>query len=127
MQRFGKQSAAAQRAAERRERENSAPRLSEEVPELVSLKLEVEERSGAASASAPKYIRRVQVASAPALFLIPCGDPSCKDGGHDVTHTVMQALRQKRAQFSGTDACHGSLGTASCGRVLSFEGFAEYK
>jgi hypothetical protein len=127
MQRFGKQSAAAQRAAERRERENSAPRLSEEIPELVGLKLEIEERSGAASASAPKYIRRVQVASAPALFLIPCGDPSCKDGGHDVTHAVMHALRQRRTEFNGTDGCNGSLGTASCGRVLSYEGIAEYK
>lgn len=127
MQRFGKQSAAAQRAAERRERENSAPRLSDEVPELVALKLEVEERSGAASASAPKYIRRVQVPSAPALFLIPCGDASCKDGGHDVTHSVMHALRQHRTEFNGTDACHGSLGTASCGRLLAYDGFAEYK
>ena len=41
--RFG---AAAQRSAERRERENRAPRLAAEVPDLVSLNLEIEESSG---------------------------------------------------------------------------------
>ena len=46
LHRPGKQSAAAQRAAERRERENNAPRLADEVPDLVSLHLEIEERSG---------------------------------------------------------------------------------
>jgi hypothetical protein len=126
-QRFGKQSAAAQRAADRRERENAAPRLSEEVTDLENLKLEIEERSDAASVSAPKYIRRIQVQSAPALFLIPCGDSNCRDGGHDITHVVMHALHQHRTNFSGTDSCSGSLGSSTCQRVLMFEGFAEFK
>ena len=126
MQRFGKQSAAALRAAERRDRENSAPRLAREVPELVSLRLEVEERSVAASVSQPKYIRRIVVANAPALFFIPCGDPNCIDGGHDVTRTVMDALHAHRANFGGSDDCVGSLGMATCSRVLHFEAVAEY-
>jgi hypothetical protein len=127
MQRFGKQSAAAQRAAERRERENAAPRLSHELPNLLSLKLEIEERSDSSPVSQPKYIRRIQVQSAPALFLVPCGDPNCTDGGHDVTRTVMDALHQHRTGFSGSDGCHGSLGSASCTRVMHFEAVAEYR
>jgi hypothetical protein len=127
MQRFGKQSAAAQRAADRRERENSAPRLQGEVPELVSLRFEIEERSVASSVSQPKYIRRIVVANAPALFLIPCGDPNCTDGGHDVTYPVMQALHSHRTGFAGSDDCVGSLGSATCSRVLHFDAFAEYR
>lgn len=127
MQRFGKQSVAALRAAERRERENSAPRLSREVPDLVSLRLELEERSGAISVSQPKYIRRVVVENAPALFLVPCGDAKCIDGGHDVTHTIMDALRDHRTGFAGADECGGSLGSSVCSRVLHYEGVAEYR
>jgi len=127
MQRFGKQSAAAQRAADRRERENSAPRLSREVPELRSLRFEIEEKSAASSVSQPKYIRRIVVANAPALFLIPCGDPNCADGGHDVTFAVMQALHAHRTGFAGADDCVGSLGTAACSRVLHFDAVAEYQ
>ena len=98
MYRYGKQSAAAQRAAERREREDSAPRLAAQVPDLVSLRLEIEERSSSA-ATQPKYLRRIVVASAPALFFIPCADPHCIDGGHDVTWPVMQSLQSRRRAF----------------------------
>ena len=128
MHRPGKQSAAAQRAAERRERENSAPRLATEVPDLVSLCFEIEERSGSMAVMQPKYIRRIVVPNAPALFLVPCGDSSCTDGGHDVTGTVIQALRAHRARFSGDEGCRGSLGSgAACTRVLHFDATAEYR
>ncbi len=126
MYRYGKQSAAAQRAAERREREDSAPRLAAQVPDLVSLRLEIEERSSSA-ATQPKYLRRIVVASAPALFFIPCADPHCIDGGHDVTWPVMQSLQSRRVKFDGEDTCHGSIGPASCSRILKFEALAEYK
>jgi hypothetical protein len=127
MYRPGKQSAAALRAAERRERENSAPRLSTEAPELSSLRLEVEERSGTISALQPKYIRLIVVSSAPALFLIPCGDSSCVDGGHDVTSMIMSALRARKSHFGGEDECRGSIGTSVCARILHFEATAEYR
>ena len=127
MQKFGRQSAAAQRAAEHREREDAAPRLVQEVPDLTSLRLEIEETNeAAAGASAPKYVRRVVIGSAPALFLIQCGDPGCTDGGHDVTRPIMEALRSHRTIFTGSDECRGSIGPASCTRVLRFEGTAEY-
>jgi hypothetical protein len=128
LHRYGKQSAAAQRAAERRERENSAPRLAAEVPDLVSLRLEIEERSGSMAVMQPKYIRRIVVPSAPALFLVPCGDSNCTDGGHDVTGSVIQALRLHRSRFSGEEGCRGSLGSGTaCNRVLHFDAVAEYK
>ena len=127
MHRSGKQSAAAQRAAERRERENNAPRLAAEVPDLQSLRFEIEERSGSMAVMQPKYIRRIVVPNAPALFLVPCGDSNCTDGGHDVTGAVIQALRSHRARFSGEEGCRGSLGSgAACNRVLHFDAFAEY-
>jgi hypothetical protein len=127
VQRFGKLSAAAQRAQERRERENSAPRLADAVPGLVSLRLEIEERSEAASVNQPKYIRRIVVATGPALFLVPCGDSKCTDGGHDLTDTIMHALQGHRTEFSGDHACQGSIGTASCARILHFDAVAEYR
>ncbi len=67
------------------------------------------------------------VASAPALFLLPCGDANCADGGHDVTGAVMTALRARRAQFGGEDECRGSVGTAFCARVLHYQAAAEYR
>jgi len=127
MQRFGKHSAAAQRFAERRERENSAPRLHDQVPDLLSLRLEVEERSGAASVTQSNYIRRIVVASAPALFLIPCGDPDCTEGGHDITVPVMGALQRRQTDLRTSDDCHGSLGSANCSRVVHCQMVAEYE
>jgi hypothetical protein len=81
---------AAQRCSLRRRREDEAPRLSGEVPALTSFRLEVEERAGAA-----KYIRRFVINRASALFVVPCGDPRCA-GEHDLTATVMRALRAWR-------------------------------
>jgi hypothetical protein len=127
MYRPGKQSAAALRSAERRERENAAPRLSSEVPGLSSLRLEVEEKSGTSSSVQPKYTRFIVVSSAPALFLLPCGDSNCTDGGHDVTSAVMNALRAHKTQFGGEDECRGSVGTSFCARVLHFQAAAEYR
>jgi hypothetical protein len=127
MYRPGKQSAAALRAAERRERENAAPRLSSEVPDLTTLRFEVEEKSGTSSAVQPKYTRFIVVASAPALFLLPCGDSNCTDGGHDITSFVMTALRAHKTHFSGEDECRGSIGTSFCARVLHFTASADYR
>jgi hypothetical protein len=127
MRGFGKQSAAAQRQADRREQEDRAPRLADEVPDLVNLRLELEETSTSASVSSPKYVRRIMVSHAPALFLIPCGDPKCADGGHDVTRDIMRALQSHRTGFTGSDDCHGALGSTTCTRVLHFQGVAEYR
>jgi hypothetical protein len=116
--------AAAQRFAERRQREQDAPRLCEQVPNLLSLQLEIEERSGDAGI---KHLRRVVVDHAPALFLVPCGDSKCVAGGHDLTPAVMQALRARETSFHGTDECKGTPGVGPCSREVRFDAVAEYR
>jgi hypothetical protein len=114
---------AAQRYAERRQREDEAPKLNAQVPALARLRLEIEECVGQGST---KYIRTFVVDHAPALFLVPCGDPRCLDGGHDLTREVMRALRAHEVSFRGSDNCEGAVGTSSCQRVVHFQGTAEY-
>jgi hypothetical protein len=116
----------AQRFAERRRREDEAPRLIAEVPRLQSLTLEIGERSQAGPVGESTHVRRVVVQHAPALFFLPCGDPRCKDGGHDVTDVVMKALRAGETRVEGEDSCAGSVGTAPCSRLLHFTGTATY-
>lgn len=120
-------SEAAQRFADRREREDNAPRLRAQIPQLESLRLEIEERRAGSSVADTRHIRRIVVESAPALFDLVCGDPSCRDGGHDVTRAVLQALSRGSTQFEGEDTCHGTIGNnAPCSRVLRFVAHATY-
>jgi hypothetical protein len=116
----------AQRFAERRKREDESPRLTSEVPRLQSLALEIEERREGSPVAEPIHVRRVVVQHAPALFVLPCGDARCRDGGHDVTHAVMRALRAGETRFDGQDVCVGSVATAQCSRILHFVGIATY-
>jgi hypothetical protein len=74
-----------------------------------------------------KHTRRLVVERAPALFLIPCGDPSCREGGYDISSVLLRGLRDGRTEIRGEDTCHGNVGTADCGRVLRFAAFAEYR
>ena len=113
--------------AERRKREDEAPRLIAKVPFLQTLRIEVLERSSSIARPEHTHVRHVVVASAPALFYVPCHDPQCKDGGHDLTHEVMQALQKKQLRFSGEDACPGVTGSASCARVLEYVAQATYR
>lgn len=113
------------RAAERREREASAPRLAGEVPTLRSLDIQFDEQVSA-TAPAVSYVRRVVIPSASSHFEVGCGDSGCIDGGHDLTSMILRPLRDKRTEFSGEDACHGSIGSAQCQRVLRFSAVARY-
>jgi hypothetical protein len=121
---FRKNNPAALRFAERRQREDDAPRLSAEAPHLLSLRLEIEEQGASAQ---PKYIRRVVIDTAPALFFLPCADPRCVDGGHDVTAFVMRALRCHTQSSDGTNDCVGSVGSSACARTIHFNVVAEYQ
>lgn len=124
-----RKSAAAQRYADRHQRENEAPRLLQEIPNLVSLRLTVEAHAtgSGGGAAAPPYIRHVVVASAPALFFVGCGDSNCDDGGCDITDLVMYALRAGRTSFDGERSCQGMVGSAGCTRVVRFVGEAAYR
>jgi hypothetical protein len=117
-------SPAALRFEDRRKRENEAPRLRDTVPDLVGLQLSIEDRSGMTST---KHLRRFVVDSAPALFLVPCADARCAEGEHDLTSTIMRALREHKTTFQGEDECMGNVGLGVCARVLHFDATAEYR
>lgn len=123
---FRRNNDAAQRFAERRKREDEAPRLVAEVSRLKTLCLDIGERIDGSSVAEPNHVRRIVVEHAPALFFLPCGDPRCKDGGHDITHVLMRGLRAGETRVEGDDACAGSLGQAQCSRVMHFVATATY-
>src|SRR5512147_447027 len=110
-------------ATARRQREDDAPRLATLLPEVTALAIRVDERS---TISAPKYVRRFVVDRAPAVFLIPCSDPNCSEGGHDISSDVVAALRSKRSHFTGSHVCTGWVGSKQCERTIWFDGEAEY-
>lgn len=122
-----KNAEAAGRLEERRKREADAPRLSATVPALEKLRLECSERSANIVRPEHTHTRHVMVQSAPALFVLPCHDSRCKDGGHDLTATILAALKKKQERFTGEDACPGVVGTAACSRVLDYVGVATYQ
>ena len=118
---------AAQRAAERRKREDDAERLQAVVPALESLRLDIQESRGGVALPESTHIKRVSVPHAPALFEIPCLDSWCKEGGHDVTNEILRALRSGATQFEGEHSCGGRSGAADCQRVMRYVGVATYK
>jgi hypothetical protein len=120
-------SEAAERSAERRRREDEAPRLTNLVPKLDSLKLEIEEHHAGVRLAESVHVKRVSVPHAPALFDLPCLDSFCKDGGHDMTDAILRSLQAGKTEFEGEDACRGHTGTAECRRVLRFTAHATYK
>ncbi|MGH7435794.1 MAG: hypothetical protein ACRENE_08975 [Polyangiaceae bacterium] len=113
--------------AERRRVEDEAQRLAAVAPQLLSLRLEIEEDRGGAIASEVKHVRHVVVAYAPALFVFPCGDDACKNGGHDMTYAVLNELRGRVETFALEDACYGDVGSAPCGLVVHVTGKAAYR
>jgi hypothetical protein len=117
---------AAERFAERRRREDAAPRLKDVVPSLESCKLLIEDARAEAVSAEVSHTRRVVVDNAPALFVIPCGDASCKDGGHDLTNVLMKGMREGQTEIKGEDTCYGYTGSASCGRILRFTAECTY-
>jgi hypothetical protein len=114
------------RTAERRKREDDAPRLAVAIPTLQGLRLEVLEHSPSMSHPEYTHVRHVVVANAPALFVMPCHDKDCKEGGHDLTHEILAALRRRSARFEGEDACRGMVGSVGCSRILGYVAAATY-
>lgn len=117
----------AQRFADRRKREDDAPRLHDEVPRLKTLRLEVEERRGSSTVAESKHVRHIVVARAPALFVIPCGDSACRDGGHELTRELLEPLRRGVTELEVEDSCNGSIGSATCGRIMRVVAKATYE
>jgi hypothetical protein len=94
---------AAQRYAERLQREQDAPRLRDRVPTLVTLRFEITDGRNVTS------------------------DPSCRGGGHDVTNAVLDGLRSGDTRFEVEDLCYGNVGMAECGRIMRVEICASYR
>lgn len=109
-------------ALSRRQREDVSPRLLELIPRLHSLSIRVDERM----MTSPKYVRRIVVRTAPALFVLPCGDQNCREGGHDISDVVLAALRLMQDSFSGSHQCTGWIGGDRCKRTIWYVGEAEY-
>jgi hypothetical protein len=116
----------AERFADRRRREDEAPRLLNVAQGLRSLRFQIEERRAGSSLIETAHARPIVVSRAPALFFFPCQDATCKDGGHDVTIPIIDALRARKEQFEGEDRCFGRSGSADCGRVLRYVATATY-
>lgn len=114
------------RMRDRWSREDAAPRLSTIAPTLLRLSLRIEERNGPSSLDSARYVRHIVVASAPAVFALPCTDPNCEDGGHDVTREVLRGLERGDAEISGESICRGRRGGEDCRRVLRFIAHPEY-
>lgn len=119
-------SEAAQRAAARRQAEDDAPRLLAEIPQLESLNIDVEEHLPSGTV-ASNHVRRVVVDRAPALFVMPCNDRSCKEGGHDLTRAFLAELRRGKTTFEGSHACEGQVGSSNCSLTLKYVAHATYK
>ncbi len=112
-------------AQRRREREDSAKRLADEIPTLVSLRLQIEEKRAGVAAPA-KHVKIVVVAHAPALIDLPCSDPACRDGGYELTYEVLRSLRARETSFMVTGRCDGQLGSVTCSSEIRVVANAEY-
>ncbi len=101
----------------RRQREHDAARLHDSVPTLAALRLDIAETHGLTNASA-KYARIITVETSPALFALSCADPSCRDGGHDLTGYVLRGLHEGKSHFEVNHRCYGTVGASECGRNM---------
>jgi hypothetical protein len=113
------------RAAERRQREDSAPRLKDAVPALDSLAIRFYEMYGDNSLAEATHTRRVVVDNAPAHFEVPCADRTC-EGVHDLTQELLKELRGARPEFEGEHCCDGGK-DSHCGRILHWVAVATYE
>jgi hypothetical protein len=120
-------SEATERVTRRWQQADDAPRLLSQVPDLDSLRMQIEELGSGRTADGSKHTRLFVLPSAPALFLVPCGDPRCEDGGHDLTREIMASLRAHREQFDGQDSCGGSVGSRPCACVIRYWITASYR
>jgi hypothetical protein len=114
-------------AAVRYQREDEAPRLLEAAKGLRSLFIALKESKEQSADPAARYIRRFELKTAPALFLVPCLDPKCRGGGYDITGRVMAGLQSHQTRTEGEDRCAGVTGEASCTRRLHFEAVAAFE
>ena len=115
------------RSMERRQREDEAPRLKKKLPKLAGLRLEISETGQEPGDLDVRYIRHVVVNRAPALFDLPCSDPRCEGGGHDITRMLMSSLRKSEDRVRGEHYCGGVVKGEACPLKLDFVASATYE
>ena len=113
------------RFEERRKRENEAPRLHGEIPELKTLRLELSEYRQGSTAPLIRHTRHVVVGRAPALFVVACSDKNC-DGDHDLTREMLRSLRSFEKEFQGEHECSGVRDKSTCHNQLRYQAQATY-
>jgi hypothetical protein len=117
---------AQERMEARRRRDEMSPRLQEEVPTLLTLRLEFEDFRRGGTSSQTRYTKHIIVARAAALFVVPCPDREC-DGEHDISSEVMRELRSSVPEFKGEQVCRGYRRTDRCEHRLTFRVLATYQ
>ncbi|MCU0686989.1 MAG: hypothetical protein MUF34_32890 [Polyangiaceae bacterium] len=116
---------AANDRAERRS-EGAAGRLHVRVPDLLSLKFVLHEAWPGRWQGGTGYIRYVDLATAPALFELPCLYGYCRGGRYDLTNQTLAALARHSVRFVGACHCSGHLGSVRCTRRVRFVAMAAY-
>ena len=112
--------------SEHRRREDDAPRLQAEVPNLLTLRVKLEDIREEGRVVAATYTRPIVVASAPAYFEIRCMEPRC-DGRHDLTRAIVSALKAGQPSFTGRSQCPGMVADQPCERTLAYTCEATYR
>jgi hypothetical protein len=112
---------------ERWKREDAAARLREEIPSLATLRLELAESKRGTTTKEAMRIQHVIVDRAAALFLIPCSDTRCREGGHDITRELILALNRGVETVEGNSLCRGEINNDECGRELTYSATASYR
>ena len=119
---------ASRRFSERREREDHAPRLRDECPELEVLDLALSERRADAETSDTTHTRRIVIAG-PRRPLLPeqlLGHELSRRRGTSTPRQIMQPLLERaQRRFEGEHTCLGNVGNRTCGRILHFVATAE--
>lgn len=109
------------------QREDAAPRLAAEVPELVSLSLQLRNCTEESALPGRSRTQHIIVERAAALFEVACVEPKCEGGGFDVTSEILHALRKRKETFEGTATCNGSVGQGYCRCTLVYVMKATYR
>lgn len=113
--------------SERWQREDAAPRLAAEVPDLLTLSLQLRNCTEETSMPGRSRTQHVIVERAAALFEVACTEHKCEAGGYDITSEIMHALRQRKETAEGSARCNGTVGQGYCRSTLVYVMKATYR
>src|SRR6476469_7730313 len=128
MVRREKEVARLERKAKRDEREAAAGKLIDRCPDLVTLDIAIHESGPKTAPNELRYIRRVVVEHAPALFDLVCSSGRCEGGGYQLTAEILAALDTHAPKLAGQQACSGRTAEGEeCGSLVRYEATATYR